>query len=77
MMSLPEEDRFEWREIFELFHKPEVLDAEFKFDGIDEDKIREILVVKHNFSEERVNNQLGKLKKIKDESKQKGLGDWV
>ena len=59
MMSLPEEDRFEWREIFELFHKPEVLDAEFKFDGIDEDKIREILVVKHNFSEERVNNQLG------------------
>ena len=77
MMSLPEEDRFEWREIFELFHKPEVLDAEFKFDGIDEDKIREILVVKHNFSEERVNNQLGKLKKIKDESKQKGVGDWV
>jgi len=31
MMGLSEEDRFDWKEIFELFHKPEFVDAEFDF----------------------------------------------
>lgn len=76
IMSLPEENQFDWKEIFELFHKPAVKDADFKFEEIDEDKIREILVERHDFAEERVNKQLEKLRKVKEKSKQKNLEEW-
>ena len=76
MMGLNEEDRFDWKEIFELFHKPNVIDADFDFGKIDEDKIKEILVKRHNFSEERVEKQLQKLKEIEEKQKQKGLDKW-
>lgn len=71
--SLPEEDRFDWKEIFELFHKPDVKDFDIKFHKVDEDKIKEILVERHDFSEERVNNQLEKLRDINEKKKQKTL----
>ncbi len=74
--NLPEEDKFDWTEIFELFHKPKVSDAEFKFREIDEDKIKEILVERHDFSEERVNKQLEKLREVEEKRKQKDLGKW-
>jgi len=77
MMSLPEEDRFDWQEIFQLFHKPDVHDFEFKFNKVDEEKIREILVVRHDFSHDRVEKQLEKLRDIKEKQKQKGLSEWV
>ncbi|MBL7058943.1 flap endonuclease-1 [Candidatus Pacearchaeota archaeon] len=75
--NLPEEDKFNWQEIFELFHKPKVIDADFKFGQIDENKIKDLLVGEHDFSEERVEKQLEKLRKIKEASKQKGLGNWI
>ena len=75
--NLPEEDKFNWQEIFELFHKPKVIDADFKFGQIDENKIKNLLVGEHDFSEERVEKQLEKLRKIKEASKQKGLGNWI
>tara|TARA_Y100000034_G_scaffold45400_1_gene55838 strand:- start:15635 stop:16675 length:1041 start_codon:yes stop_codon:yes gene_type:complete len=74
--SLPEEDRFNWPEIFELFHRPNVINIDFEFGKVNEEKIKEILVVRHNFSEERVNKQLEKLREVEEKSKQKGLGDW-
>jgi flap endonuclease-1 len=77
IMGLPEEDRFDWREIFELFKKHDVVDAEFKFGNIDEEKIKEILVSRHNFSDERINKQLEKLKDAKEKQKQKGLDKWL
>jgi len=77
IMSLPEEDRFDWKEIFELFHKPNVVNADFNFKGFDEEKIKEILVEKHDFSNDRVEKQLDKLHELKEKKKQKGLGEWV
>jgi len=77
IMSLPEEDRFDWQEIFELFHKPNVSNQEITFPKINEEKIKEILVNRHDFSLERVEKQLEKLRKIEDKKKQKGLGEWV
>jgi flap endonuclease-1 len=77
IMSLPEEDRFDWKEIFELFHKPKVIDLDFNFGKIDEKKIKKILVEEHDFSEERVDKQLEKLRKIAEKRKQKGLNEWV
>jgi len=74
--SLPEEDQFDWKEIFQLFHKPNVKDFDIKFPKIDEEKIKEILVERHEFSEERVEKQLEKLKEITEKQKQKSLGKW-
>jgi len=74
--KLPEEDQFDWKEIFELFHKHKVKDVEFKFKKINENKIKEILINEHNFSENRVEKQLERLQKIKEAQRQKGLDKW-
>lgn len=76
IMSLPEEDKFDWKEIFELFRRPNVSDSEIDFGKINEERIRDILVERHNFSEERVNKQIEKLKEIREKLKQKNLGKW-
>ena len=76
IMSLPEEDRFNWQDIFELFYKPDVSNQDFEFKPYDEKKIKEILVERHDLSEERVEKQIDKLKDIKEKSKQKGLDKW-
>lgn len=76
IMSLEEEDRFDWQEIFSLFYKPNVLKSDFEFKGFDEDKIKEILVERHDFSEERVQKQIDKMKELKNKNQQKSLGKW-
>ena len=76
MNSLPEEDQFDWQEIFELFHKHEVTDEEIEFPKLNFDKIKEILVEKHQFSEERIEKQLDKLRDLEKKKKQTGLGKW-
>ncbi len=76
IMSLSEQDRFEWQDVFELFKRPDVKEEEIKFGKVDEEKIKDILVNKHDFSEERVNKQLDKLRDIKEKLTQKGLDKW-
>ena len=76
ILNLRDDDQFNWQDIFALFHKPSVIDAEFKFGKINEEKIKEILVDRHDFSEERVNKQLDKLREITEKNKQKGLDKW-
>jgi len=74
--SLTEEDKFDWKEIFELFHKPNVSKENFKFKEVDEEKIKKLLVEEHEFSADRVKKQLEKLRDIKEKQKQKGLNKW-
>lgn len=76
LMSLNEEDRFDWKEIFELFHKPKVSNPNIKFYKVDEEKIKKLLVEEHDFSEERVEKQLERLRELESKKKQKGLTDW-
>lgn len=76
MMNLPEQEQFNWQEIFKLFHKPSVVDVEFEFKKVDEEKIKQILVEEHDFSLERVNRQLDKLKILEEKKKQKNLEKW-
>ncbi|MBS3081759.1 flap endonuclease-1 [Candidatus Pacearchaeota archaeon] len=64
---------FNWREIFEIFKKPNVSKHKVTFPKVDEDKIRELLVKKHEFSAERIENQIVKLKAIRAKSAQKSL----
>jgi hypothetical protein len=53
-------------EIFSLFKQPKVTSSDITFPKIDEAKIKEILVDRHDFSLDRVNKQLEKLKGIKE-----------
>jgi flap endonuclease-1 len=67
------EANFDWKKIFELFKKPLVDDKiKIEFPKLNFDKIKEILT-DHDFSEERIDNQLKKLQEIKEKSKQKTL----
>ncbi len=76
IMSLPEQERFDWKEIFKLFHRAKVADFRFKFEKIDEKKIKKILIKEHDFSEERIEKQLERLREFKEKKKQKNLGRW-
>lgn len=76
IMSLPEEDQFDWKEIFRLFHKPDVSNADIKLGKVDEKKIKKILIDEHDFSEERVEKQLDRLRDFEKKSKQKNLEKW-
>ncbi|MCL5730348.1 MAG: flap endonuclease-1 [Candidatus Pacearchaeota archaeon] len=76
MNLLSEEDKFDWKEIFALFHKPGVVDSELSFSRIDREKIRKILVHEHDFSDERVDKQLDRLCEIQERQKQKDLERW-
>ena len=64
---------FNWQDVFELFKKPNVKNFKIEFPKLDQDKVREILVKEHDFSEERVNKQFEKLQELKRRSAQKTL----
>ncbi len=76
IMSLPEEQKFDWTEIFELFKKPRVVNVEIKQGKIDDKKIKKILVDEHDFSEERIEKQLEKLREFDKRKNQKNLQRW-
>ena len=68
---------FSWQEVFELIkHMPVNKHYHLKWKDIDEDKIMKLLVDKHDFSEERVKNQIEGLVKEKQKRNQKGLSDF-
>lgn len=74
--ELSEQDKFDWKIIFDLFHKHEVENIELKFPKPNIDKIKEILVERHDFSGDRVNNQIEKLNKLEKAKQQKSLDQW-
>lgn len=72
------EINFNWHEIFELFKKPDVTKKySIKFKEFDEAEIKNLLVKKHDFSEERINSALEKLQKRKEATQQQGLGKFL
>lgn len=64
---------FNWQEVFEIFKKPNVSKDGVEFPKFNVDKIKEILVSRHEFSMERVENQIAKLHELKKQSAQKTL----
>ena len=64
---------FNWQEVFEIFKKPNVDKIKVSFPKLDEQKIKEILVKEHDFSEDRVERQLEKLRQAKSRGLQKTL----
>jgi len=68
--------KFDWKEIFDLFKNMAVTDDyKIEFGDIDEQKIKEILVEEHDFSKERVESTLKKLKEYMN-PEQTGLNKW-
>ncbi|MBX4212291.1 flap structure-specific endonuclease, partial [Candidatus Pacearchaeota archaeon] len=64
---------FDWTQVFEIFKKPNVSRHKVSFPTFDEKKIKEILVERHDFSLERVENQIAKLKELKKQKAQRTL----
>jgi len=67
---------FDWQEVFKQFHEYEASpDNNIKFTEVNESKVKEILL-SHDFSENRIDSGLQKLRTIEDSKKQRGLGDF-
>ena len=67
---------FDWQEVFKQFHEYESSYIEnLEFKKVNEAKVKKILL-SHEFSENRIDSGLQKLRKISEAKKQKGLGDF-
>jgi flap endonuclease-1 len=67
----------DWREIFDTIKNiPTTDDYQLEWKPIDADKLRELLVQKHDFSAERVEKKIEILSKKKEEMTQKGLNQF-
>ena len=64
---------FDWNEVFEIFKKPNVNKEKIVFPKLNAQKIKEILVERHEFSAERVENHIAKLIDVKKGEGQKKL----
>jgi flap endonuclease-1 len=72
------EVEFDWKKIYAIFKSmPVMREYQLKWKPVDEEKVKEILVERHEFGEERVENILKKLRKESKKKEQKGLGEFV
>jgi flap endonuclease-1 len=68
---------FPWKDAYELFlHMPVTTEYDLVWKGVDGDLVRELLVVKHQFSTARVDSVLERLSKAGKDRAQKGLSDF-
>ncbi len=66
-----------WQELFEIITEiPVSKDYRLEWKNIDEKELVWLLVKEYDFSEERVNSKLEKLKEVNREMSQKGLGSY-
>ena len=66
-----------WKEVYETLKSiPTTDDYELKWNNFDKDKIKEILVDKHDFSADRINSLFEKLEKVADDNQQKSLFEY-
>ena len=65
---------YSWKEIFNLIkNMPHTDDYSLEWKNIDEKKIHEILIEKHDFSKQRIETAL---EKLVNKQAQKGLSEW-
>jgi flap endonuclease-1 len=67
----------DWKEIFDTIkHMPVTDDYSLSWSNPDKDKLRQILVERHEFSEDRIASSLARVKETESERSQRGLGDF-
>ncbi|UCD20690.1 MAG: flap endonuclease-1 [archaeon] len=68
---------FDWKEIFELFKKPNVnKEYEIKFSKTNVKELKNVLCKEHDFSEDRVDSALRRLQEAREANTQKGLNEF-
>lgn len=68
----------DWKEVMNLFTSMKVTKKySIKWSQPNEKQLRNLLVEKHDFSEERVSKAIQRLSQIKSASEQKGLSSWA
>ena len=68
---------FDWREVYNIFAKlPVNKNYELKWEEIDEKELKKVLVLDHDFNEERIQSSLDKYYSETKSKLQKGLGDY-
>jgi flap endonuclease-1 len=71
------EVNFDWRQVFDVIkNMPKTKDYWLVWKGINHDRVRYILVERHDFSLERVESTLAKLQEDKKTREQKGLTEF-
>ena len=69
---------FNWKEIYAVFKSmPIMKNYQLKWSSPNEEAIKRLLIDKHEFSEERVNKALDRLKKSKSKKEQSALDKWT
>ncbi len=72
------EMEFDWKVIYELFMSPDILKKyEIKFKPINLEKIKKIMVERHEFSEERIENAVKRAIEMKESKRQKSLKKFM
>lgn len=68
---------FSWEEVYNLIKKiPTTDNYKLEWNNINNEKLHELLVEKHDFSEQRVKSTLERLNKESTKKQQKSLGDF-
>ncbi len=68
---------YPWRKVYKLFtDMPTNKDYRLEWNRPDADKVREILVERHEFGKKRTDEVLEKLERASEDMQQKGLGDF-
>jgi flap endonuclease-1 len=68
---------FDWQPIFHQFKSfKENYKGKINFDNFNIEEIKKILIDEHQFSEERINSSLEKLRELEKSKKQKGLNEF-
>lgn len=68
---------FNWKQIYAVFKSMPVMpNYQLKWSSPDEESIKKLLIDEHDFSQERVENTLDKLRKSKEVRTQRGLSDF-
>ncbi len=66
-----------WKEVFDTIkNMPVIEDYSLRWKSIDEKELLELLVKRHDFSEERVRTKIAALKEVQGKGEQKGLGGF-
>jgi flap endonuclease-1 len=69
---------FEWRKVFDTIKDmPKDKDYWLVWKGVNKERVKELLVERHDFSLERVEATLAKLEEDKKTREQKGLGEFL
>ena len=67
---------FDWQEVFKQFHEyKSSYEEDIQFKPVDEKKVKQILI-KYDFSENRIDSGLQKLRTLNESKKQRGLTDF-